>query len=193
MMDELGTTADELGTNGLGTNELGANDSDFDSGVDDDMMAACIKGDVNRMAELIDGTYDLGFLLYVAVSDDVLPSVEWLLTMGADVTENDSFCLTIAKSAEMIRVLLAAGANVQCHGNAPILRAALYDDYDSLDVLIRADATVTSDAWDVAVIHGHDDCVRRMLESGASVDVAWAKEYCEQNELWDVWDVLHAN
>lgn len=142
------------------------------------------------MNELYDDSADLGFLLFIAVENNCPKSAAWLVGKGADVRENDSYVVTLAQTSTVLKCLLQAGANAQTGGNIAMLRAALRDDADSVELLIRYDATVTSDAWDVAVINGHVECVRAMLASHSRVDRDWAREYCWQNEVWDVYDLL---
>ncbi len=149
------------------------------------MVKASRKGDLERIKQLLDGGIDVNastkgneYPLNEALVSKNLETIKLLLGAGADpsnVLEN----AIREENKEKVELLLRAGtdANINMHGQTPLVTAVLFYNLEVTELLIDYGADINAESNDgmnalsTAMLEPEDlDIVRLLLERGADVN-----------------------
>ena len=111
--------------------------------------------------------------------------IQLLVKHGADVNQRDHLQQTplhkIAKNGntEIILFLLEHGADIRAKdskGSTPLINAMTFQRHDAIDTLVKQGASVAiceecTDSLHMAVINGHVECLRGLLDRGQNVNL----------------------
>ena len=114
-------------------------------------------------------------LLIQAVSKGNLPCVKYLVENGANIREQDYYCLRSAaenNQLEIIKYLVEQGANVQALDNYSLRWTAGAGYFDIVKYLVEHGANIHVDrdyAFRIAAYYGHLKIVKYLVEQGANI------------------------
>lgn len=113
--------------------------------------------------------------------------VDWLISLGADMNDEDNTGLSALMYAcqggksSLVQLFISRGCDpnaVASDGSIPLHVAAQWGNAETVDLLLAAGAlynAVNADGWTpllFAAIGGHVECVRHLVKVGADLDIA---------------------